>query len=288
MSSIQQGINNKVKAALREVSPTCGDCSGFNCEILIEGNKKTCSKLEKIKTSKPCTQFVPNVKNVSEVPKSQLSALADLLNQFPAEATRALGILMFNDGKTRKQGMQFMQKVYVRYRGAANRNYISNFMSAYVLYATTKHYKLISEDGRCVLTYGEHCRPVIFTEAEFAPLLDSMRKRGNMVDPDVEQLINRRFRAEEEHDLDIVDESRNGEVTTIDSVFAGNNIKKGRKKGLNDLISLVADAAEGYEIKSTAKKYKRGGTRNRGESAPAVKTRKQGDDAIIDVSGGVR
>ena len=287
MSSIQQGINNKVKAALREVSPTCGDCSGFNCEILIEGNKKTCSKLEKIKTSKPCTQFVPNVKNVSEVPQSQLSALASLVNQFPAEATRALGILMFNDGKTRKQGMTFMQKVYVRYRGAANRNYISNFMSAYVLYATTKHYKLISEDGRCVLTYGEHCRPVIFTESEFAPLLDSMRKRGNMVDPDVEQLINRRFRAEEEHDLDIVDDSRAGEVATIDTVFAGNNIKKGRKKGLPDLISLVADASEGYEVKTTAKKYSRSVKRNRGEAVPTVdKNRKRGVDTIIDVSGG--
>jgi len=285
MSSIQQGINNKVKTALREVSPTCGDCSGFECEILIDGNKKTCSKLEKIKSSKPCTQFVPNVKNVGAVPQSQLSALASLVNQFPAEATRALGILMFNDSKTRKQGMQFMQKVFVRYRGASNRNYISNFMSAYVLYATSKHYKLISEDGRCTLTYGEHCRPVIFTETEFEPLMQSMRLRGNMVDPDVEQLINRRFRAEEEHELEIVDDSRLGEVATIDSVFAGNNIKKGRKKGLPDLISLVAEASEGYEVKGKAKQYSRAVKRDRGTTAPPTK-RKRGEDYIIDVTGG--
>lgn len=281
--SIQQGINTKVKEALREVSPVCGDCSGYACEILIEGNKKTCGKLDKIKSSKICTQYVPNVKDVTSVPESQLSALAALVNQFPPEATRALGILMFNDGKTRKEGMRFMQPVYVRYRGAANRNYFSNFMSAYVLYATSKHYKLISEDGRCVLTYGAHCKPVILSSEEFNSLAAQMRAKGNMVDPDVETMINRRFRAEEEHDLDIVDDSRNGDVATIDSVFAGNNIKKGRKKGLPDLISLVADAAEGYEVKTTAKKYSRSVKRNRGDEP---KKAKRSGDYIIDVSGG--
>lgn len=286
--SIQQGINTKVKTALREVSPTCGDCSGFECEILITGNKKPCGMLEKIVSSNTCQQYVPNVKELTQVPQTQLGALAELVSQFPPEATRALGILMFNEGKTRAQGMRFMQKVFVRYRGAANRNYISNFMSAYILYATDDRYKLISEDGRCVLTYGEHCRPIIFTEAEFEKLHTQMKQKGNMVDPDVEQLINRRFRAEEEHELDIVDESRNGEIATIDSVFAGNAIKKGRKKGLPDLISLVADAAEGYEVKGTAKTYARNVKRNRGnDDEPKVKkVRRSGGETIIDVSGG--
>lgn len=285
--SIQQGINTKVKAALREVSPTCGDCSGFECEILIAGNKKVCGKLEKIVSSTICQQYTPNVKDVTQVPQTQLSALADLVNKFPPEATRALGILMFNEGKTRAQGMRFMQKVFIRYRGAANRNYISNFMSAYVLYATDDRYKLISEDGRCVLTYGEHCRPVIFTEAEFEKIYTQMKQKGNMVDPDVEQLINRRFRAEEEHELDIVDESRNGEIATIDSVFAGNDIKKGRKKGLPDLISLVADAAVGFEVKSAAKTYSRSVKRDRGgDDEPKAKKVRRGGDRVIDVSGG--
>ena len=272
--SIQNGINAKVKTAVREVSPNCGDCSGFNCDILIENNKAVCSKLDVIKTSKPCQQFVPNPKNVEGA--GNLGALADLIHTMTPEARRALGVLLFNEDKTIKQKLRFMQKVFVRYRGASNRNYLSNFMEAYVMYATAKTFKLMSMDGRCVMTFGEHCKPIIHTETDFDEMSAKMIRKGALVDPDIEQLISRRFRCEEEYDLNLVDKEDPSTVSTIDQVFAGNGIKKARKKGLPDLISLVDEAAAGYSVKGKAKIY----------DTESKRSRASGGDVIVDVSGG--
>lgn len=271
--------------ALKEVSPTCGDCSGFECEILIEGNKKYCSLLDKTKASKPCQQFIPNVKEVGTLGADTLSSLSALVKDLPVESMRALGILFFNEGRTRKQKMSLMQKVYVRYRGAGNRNYVSNFMQAYVMYATPKHYKLMSADGRCVLTYGEHCRPVIHTEEEFAVLHAQMLRKGALVDPDTETLITRRFRCEEEYDLHVHDLMPQGGVSTIDDVFTSNNIRKARKKGLPDLIALVSDAAEGYSVDKGSNFVERDVKRSKGDEE---KPEKRGSSAVKKrrVSGG--
>lgn len=273
-----------MKTALREVLPTCGDCSGFECEILIDGQKKVCSKLDKTKASKPCQQFAPNVKKVAVLGEGSLGALANLIRGLDSDVLRSLSILMHNEPKTRKQKMQFMQTVYVRYRGQANRNYISNFMRAYVMYATPKHYKLMSQDGRCVLTYTANCRPVIFTEDEFATMHTQMLRKGALVDPDTEQLIVRRFRCEEEYELNLVeDETKSGQVSTIDDVFVGNGIKKGRKKGkMPDLISLVADAAEGYNVEKESRVYVRD---KRKKPVDTARQRESGD-VIVKVSAG--
>lgn len=258
------------------MSASCGDCSGFNCEILIENNKLPCSQLDMIKTSKPCQQFTPNPKPVEGA--GNLGALAGLISSMTPEARRALGVLLFNEDKTIKQKLRFMQKVFVRYRGASNRNYLSNFMEAYVMYATPKMYKLMSMDGRCVLTFGEQCKPVIHTEDEFAEMSAKMIRKGALVDPDTEQLISRRFRCEEEYDLNLVDKEDPSTVSTIDQVFASNSIKKGRTKGLPTLISLVDEAAAGYSVKGKAKIY----------DTDVKRSRVTGGDVIVNVSGGAQ
>jgi len=264
--------------ALKEVSPSCGDCSGYECEILIEGNKKVCAKLDKTKASKPCQQFIPNVKEVGALGANKLEALAALVHGMPDGALRAMGILFFNETRTRKQKMTVMQKVFIRYRGAGNRNYVSNFMQAFVLYANPKHYKLISADGRCVLTYGENCRPVIHTEDEFAVMHAAMLRKGALVDPDTETLITRRFRCEEEYDLNLVDCAPTGAVSTIDDVFVSNSIRKGRKQGLPDLIMLVADAAEGYSVDKPSNFVERDVKRSKGDDT-------EKGDVIVRVRG---
>lgn len=211
---------------------------------------------------------MPNVKPI-DMNGEELLSLAQFVASMSDEQVRALGVIMFNESKTRKNKMRFMQKVFVRYRGAANRDYVSNFMEAYVMYANGTHYKLMSADGRCTLTYGEHCRPVIFTDEEFAPMLAKMKQRGKLVDPDTEQLISRRFRCEEEYDLNIKADDLIGEVTTIDEVFKENGIRKGRKKGLPDLISLVEDAATDFEgnVDKKARVYSRDVKRDKGEES---------------------
>lgn len=270
-----------MKLALREVSPTCGDCSGFECEILIEGKKHPCSKLDKTKVSKPCQQFAPNVKPVGTLGENSLGALADLIHGMDSGVLRALSVIMHNEPKTRKQKMKFMQPVYVRYRGQTNRNYISNFMKAYVMYATPQHIKLMSRDGRCVLTYNAGARPAIFTEEEFADLYAKMLKKGSLVDPDTEQMIVRRFRWEEEYELNLIDKENDTKVSSIDAVFTGNKIKKGRMKGqLPDLVSLVDKAAAGFNVDKESRVYDIDDTKAR------KRKRGGGGDYSINVSAG--
>jgi len=255
-------------------------------DVLVEGNNIPCGKVPKgnltkktpdekanvsakevaknrepkTEASSICPKFSPNTRPVGEMGADKISELADLLSSIDPKALRALSVLMHNEPVTRNHGMTFMQKVYVRYRGQAKRNYISNFMQAYVMYATSQHYKLMSADGRCVLTYGAHCRPVIHTEEEFQGMYENMLAKNALVDPDATTLISRRWRHEEEFNLGIAgladkaaDEGIG--VSTIDDVFSSNNVRKARKKGLPDLIALVEDAAAGYDVDKNASNF---------------------------------
>lgn len=320
--SVQSGIKAQVTKGLREVSPTCGDCSGLREDILVEGNTVPCGSVPKgnltkkstddkgnvsatanaknrepkTEASSICPKFLPNTRPVGELGADKISELAELISSIDPKALKALGVLMFNEPATRSKGMTFMQKVYVRFRGQTNRNYISNFMQAYVMYATSQQYRLMSADGRCVLTYGEHCRPVIFTEDEFSVMYDKMLAKGALIDPDATTLISRRWRHEEEFNLgisDLADKAADAGigVSTIDDVFTSNNIRKGQKKGLPNLIELVADAAAGYDVDNKASNFvERDVKRSKGDEADdesAPKKSKRGSGVRVStVRGG--
>lgn len=305
--SVQSGIKAQVTKGLREVSPTCGDCSGLRDDILVEGNTVPCGSVPKGNLTKKgtddkgninaaanqknrepkheasaiCPKFSPNTRPVGATGAEKISELAALISSIDPKALRALGVLMFNEPNTRNQGMTFMQKVYVRYRGAFGRNYISNFMQAYVMYATPQQYKLMSADGRCVLTYGENCRPVIHTEEEFAVMYEKMLAKGALIDPDATTLISRRWRHEEEFNLgisDLADKAADAGigVSTIDDVFTANKIRKGQKKGLPNLIELVADAAAGYDVDSKTSNFiERDVKRSKGDEADDEQPKKK-------------
>ena len=317
---VQSGIKARVTKALREVSPTCGDCSGLHHDVLVDGNNVPCgvvakgnltkkgakgkgdvsaketakNREPKTEASSTCPKFSPNTRPVGELGTDKIHQLAELISSIDPKALRALGVLMFNEPATRMQQMTFMQKVYVRYRGRMNSNYISNFMEAYVMYATSQQYKLMSADGRCVLTYGVDCKPVIFSDEEFKVLYEKMLEKGNLIDPDTNTLIKRAFRHEEEFNLGISDladkVAKEGiGVSTIDDVFASNGVRKGRKKGLPDLIALVADAADGYDVDKIASNFvERDVKRDRGgdEEEEAPKKRRGSKVEVINVRGG--
>ena len=234
---IQNRINKRNKIRLTEVSRKCGDCSGFECEQLLQG-KPVCSKGDKIRTSEICPSFRPDTRPVQQ---SDLQLIGTLIEKLDKPALRALSVLLHGASKAQKRGLKFMQRVYVRYRGIANRNYLSNFMECYILAADHAYIRLTSLDGRCALTYNEECFPHIFTEEDFSVLKQEMLSKGNLVDPDVESLIVRKLRCEEEYELEISADSLLGEVTTIDSVFESNEIKKKGKTGMKGLVAAVDD-----------------------------------------------
>lgn len=251
--SIEKRINTRNRIRLEEVSKKCGDCSGFNGERLISGQKNTCSKGDKITTSKACPKFRTNVEPVQ---KSDLQLIGELIDKLDQPALRALSILMHGASKTSKTGLKFMQKVFVRYRGIANRNYVSNFMECYVMEASHTYVRLTSSDGRCVLTYNENCFPHIFTEEDFSVLKEEMHSKGNLIDPDTQSLIARKLRNEEEHELQISADSLLGEVTTIDSVFVSSDVKKKRKSGIKTLVEAVDSVVNGQTERKPKRKRK--------------------------------
>jgi hypothetical protein len=278
-SEIQKTINRKVRETLKKQKPVCGDCAGFKEDKLLENCSTFCSKADKLSTSEICPSFAPSVRKLSGfTQKRAFSEFASILADVPDDALGALSAIIAVEASTRRAGFKFAQKVYVRYRGALKSNYLSNFMIAYVMYATPDHFRLISEDGRCALTFGANCKPNIYTTEQFAKLRAKMREAGKFLDPDVETLLDRRFRAEE-GELRMVDESFQGNVTTIDSVVKENKIPRRKRKDtstITTLVDIVAGVSQGFDMSKKADKY---------VSERTPKKKKAGDNTIISVSG---
>lgn len=264
-TTVQKNINAKVRASLKHQKPLCGDCSGFADERLLDKCKSVCSKAEKIQSSDACPSFAPAVRQLSEFSqKRTFEPMVEMIADLPDDSLRVLASILYNEKRTRKTGHFFGQKVYVRYRGANSSNYLSNFMIAHVMYVSNEHYRLMSMDGRCVLTYGIQCRPNIFTVDQFAELRAKMLKKNKLVDPDVERLLSKRFQAEEEHELNLTKESAIGNVTTIDKVFKENGVRKSKQKATT-LIDLVSRAASGFNVSKIAGEYEPDVERDKGK-----------------------
>jgi len=283
-TTVQTNINAKVRATLKHQKPLCGDCSGFADERLLEKCKSVCGKADKIETSEACPSFAPAVRKLTPVSQNaNFEPMVEMIAALPDDSLRVMASILYNEKRTRKAGFFFGQKVYVRYRGANGSNYLSNFMIAHVMYVSNEHYRLMSMDGRCVLTFGIQCAPNIFTVEKFAALRQKMLKKNKLVDPDVERLLSKRFRAEEEHELNLTKESAIGNITTIDKVFKENGIRRSKKK-TTTLIDLVASAANGFDVSKQAGKYDPDVDRDKGKGKE--KTAKSGGDIIFSVGAG--
>jgi hypothetical protein len=180
-------------------------------------------------------------------------ALAKVVDTLPDSSLRALGAMIMREDRTRQAGYKIGQVVYVRYRGLASSNYLSNFMEARIMFVDSKVYKLMSVDGKCVLTFNAGCAPHIMSRVEFKELRASMLDKGRLCDPDVSRTLSRKLRAEEDYELGITNESKRGLITTIDTVFKENKLP--RKGSLNDLTTIVANIEKGFKAKDVSETY---------------------------------
>lgn len=255
MSSMKKSIEKKVVDSLKSQKPTCGDCLGFNCEVIRD--KSVCESRGIIATEKPCQQFVPDTDALRPLVEDEETfiGLSRLVASVDDTQLRKLGALMMREKQTRAAGYHMGQKVYVRYRGLARSNYLSNFMSAYILYADRTVVKIASRDGKIGMTFAGRARDAILSPEEFEPLRERMVKRGKYADPEVQRHVSRHLRCLEEYELGLTDEKGRGEIPTIDKVFKTNKVKQ--KKGTNDLISIVNAIESGYEIAGSSKKTKK-------------------------------
>ncbi len=207
-----------------------------------------------IETSEICQKFRVNTKELGDFVSNEsgFTALAKVVASLPTSNLRAFGAILMREELTRKACYKFGQAVYVRYRGAAGANYLSNFMKAYIMYVDRNVYKIMSHDGKCTLTFYADCAPHILSREEFVPLRNSMLEKGRMVDPDVRKSLARKLRAEEDYELSMTSDSKKGHITTIDKVFKESKIPK---NGINDLCAIVANIERGYKAKGVSENY---------------------------------
>lgn len=255
MTSMKKSIEKKVVESLKNQKPTCGDCIGFNCEIVRD--KSLCEKRGIIATSKPCKQFVPDTDAVRPLVEDEdtFIGLSRMVANVDDGQLRKLGALIMREKQTRAAGYHMGQKVYVRYRGLARANYLSNFMSAYIMYADRNVVKIASRNGKIGMTFAGRARDAVLSPEEFEPLRDKMIKRGKYADPEVQKQVSKHLRCLEEYELGLTDQIDKGEIPTIDKVFKSNKVKQ--KKGTNDLVSIVNAIESGYEIAGESKKSKK-------------------------------
>lgn len=249
---------DKTKNALKNLKPRCGDCEGYCNSNLIEKQHGVCKDNGKTKLSKTCRRFQPNTIPIKDITgTTPFELITESIAQMSDAQIRSLATLLYLEGHNRRRSYSFGQKVFVRYRGRANSNYVSNFMSAYVMSTMNGYLKVMSEDGRCTASFLLSNENQIFTAEEYEVMRQRMVRLGRLVDPDVITLLNKVLQAEERYELGIAEESLTGNEPTIDQVFKANKIKR-RKSVVTDLSDIVRDMQAGFEVpESEVRNYRR-------------------------------
>lgn len=249
---------DKTKNALKNLKPRCGDCEGYCNSNLIEKQHGVCKNNGKTKLSKACRHFQPNTIPIKDITgTTPFELITESVAQMSDAQIRSLATLLYLEGHNRRRSYRFGQKVFVRYRGRANSNYVSNFMSAYVMSTVNGYLKVMSEDGRCTASFLLSNENQIFTAEEYEVVRQRMVRLGRLVDPDTITLLNKVLQAEERYELGIAEESLAGNEPTIDQVFKANKIKR-RKTVVTDLSDIVRDMQAGFEVpESEVRNYRR-------------------------------
>ncbi len=202
---------------------------------------------------------MPNTNELSSIVEDEETfiGISRMVASVDDNQLRKLGALIMREKQTRAAGFQMGMKVYVRYRGLARSNYLSNFMSAYIMYADRDVIRVTSRDGKLTMTFAGKAREAVHTDEQFEPIRERMIKKARYTDPDVQKHVSKHLRCLEEYELGLTDQIDVGEIPTIDKVFKSNKVKKSKASGPNDLVSIVSAIESGYEVSGSKKKKKK-------------------------------
>lgn len=221
----------------------CGSCLFLNRERCFE---RRCSDLGKLPTGKSCGSYKPDVFNLvgSGQKIDRLHKMSEALHGMSPNELQTLGALLHAERNTRKAGWRFMQKVYVRYTGGSNRNYMSNFLVGYVLYADKEYVRIVGDSGKMFLSImNTGDSTTLYTVQQFRPLRDAMLEAKKFSDPENGQpsLFSRIAKLD-----DVVREERP----------LRKNVKKS-KASEDDLVSIVSRMSRGIISRPGVQKRKK-------------------------------
>lgn len=216
----------------------CEDCR-FLCGEKIFA--KQCSDLGIASNSKSCEKFMPNTGKLALAMEENGGNIFELLGEVVGRISSnnlvVLASLIANEKTTRRYGYTLMQKVYVRYRGIAGANYVSNFMPMYVVEASKNGLRLISATGKTVMLKtlfkkGESEGPNIYSVKNFSEYKKELKAAKKLVDP---AITTKRIRVAP----NIIEDSSNEKET---------------KYVANDLVRIAKDIESGRKVTQTYRK----------------------------------
>lgn len=248
MAGLTNNIKNQILEALKAPSETCGDCAGYATEKRTEKTKLCCTDPSIQPASKICKEFTPNTAPLKDyVADPTFQQMVKLVGALKKDQLRVLGSVLMREHNTRERGFSFGQVVYVRAFGAANKNYINNFMKAFVLFADHEFVRVSNKEGKMTLTFSNAVNNV-YTEEEFKPLRNAMVKGNKITDPVMVAGTKKVLRCLEDIELNAKLKEQDYEVPTIDDLMRGSKTKtKKRKKNLS-LVSIVSRVASGFAL----------------------------------------
>jgi hypothetical protein len=206
----------------------------------------------KLPTSKACLAYMPDVFTLAplnaeaSIEKDVLANLASCIGDFTVSELAVLGALFLGEKKTRQNGFQFWQKVYIRVVGTSRDNYLNNFVPGRILDASKDYVRIVSESGKtCIQVVNDKQSCTLYTVDRFKPFRKEMRDSGNLIDPSTERLRKRAA----SNRIDPIDLAVAAGL--IDADFSDG--KKVRKSPYMDLVGIVQKMASG-RIESRKKK----------------------------------
>jgi hypothetical protein len=215
-------------------------------ENLIKGDVTRCSDEGKLKTSRACPKFKTDPSAIREVMENDeggvFQEIAAMSRGMQPRHLRAIAGAMLNEITTRKFGFYMWQPVYIRYRGTASSNYMSNFMTARILNADKETVRIVSDNGAVVMRYPNsgNLGPSIYTVADFEGIKQEMIDKGKVKDPIIDRPTSKSLRAIGLEDIDLQQnaESKRGGITSIEKVSGSNRLGR-RTKNTGEIFDLT-------------------------------------------------
>lgn len=230
----------------KKASLQCGSCLNLDHEKAFD---KPCAQLGKVCTSKACSSsYVPNVRMfVKNEDNERLESIAHGMRGMSVTELQALAGVMLTEKKTRRAGWQFYQKVYVRYQGGAERDYMSNFLVGYVVYADAEFVRVVGKSGKMFLTLpNEKDGGTLYTPERFKALREDMKLGRRLVDSRLDKEL-------------LAASSKSGTVATLDEVLEIERLKtklNARSSRADDLVSIVSRISRGVLVSERDKRKK--------------------------------
>jgi hypothetical protein len=174
----------------------------------------------------------------------RMHKMAEAVHGMSANELQTLGAVLHAERNTRKAGWRFMQKVYVRFTGSSNRNYLSNFLIGYVLYADKEYVRIVGDSGKMFLSVlNDEEGNTLFTVAKFKPIREAMLASKKRDDPEGGPEYIRGHIAK-------LDEVANSEQPMRKQVTK-------KKSSEDDLVSIVSRMARGIIGRTPTAKRKK-------------------------------